>query len=473
MPPETKAPSLRNAWNVAQFGAKALRSSSAASSAMKLSISKSSGKQNFIAGDSARPVNVAVLGARCSGKSAFISRICGQKSNEDVAGQTANARRASVVAMADSERGRISQTVWGGEKTNEFRYVVTAIELPAHADLLSDVLSSLQLVDCAVLVVSAMDGIVCAALREVVREGIPCTFFINKLDLCAADQDEEALYVNLKRILDKVEEIIEDSMDEVLRGSGLCSANPRELKVYFGSAKGNWCFHLNHAVELLEETLDTEDLLQYLWGDWFFDSDENAWTTEEDTPTARRGFSWVAKIIKDSGASLKLVNAQQATSAPLLDVSQAKDVRHSKDISFWQSKITSLTMKFRINAARGTPQADIAAFRLPGGCWGVLLESLPTPAETQCNWLDSCYQGRWDDAVANAIRTCDTQGPLVGVAVRRIDGVYLRLVSGTLSTKDTVFVQPNMGAPQWQAHCQSIARARRRRLWCSTGWRQV
>lgn len=63
--------------------------------------------------------------------------------------------------------------------------VVNLIDTPGHADFLSEVERALSVLDCAVLVVSAVEGvqaqteILCAAIESL---ALPCVVFLNKLD---------------------------------------------------------------------------------------------------------------------------------------------------------------------------------------------------------------------------------------------------------------------------------------------------
>ena len=68
--------------------------------------------------------------------------------------------------------------------------VVNLIDTPGHADFISEVERALSVLDCAVLVVSAVEGvqaqteILCGAIQKL---RLPCVVFVNKLDRAGSD----------------------------------------------------------------------------------------------------------------------------------------------------------------------------------------------------------------------------------------------------------------------------------------------
>ncbi|MBP3705589.1 MAG: GTP-binding protein, partial [Clostridia bacterium] len=68
--------------------------------------------------------------------------------------------------------------------------VINIIDTPGHADFISEVERALSVLDCAVVVVSAVEGvqaqteILLAAVQEM---ELPCVLFVNKLDRAGSD----------------------------------------------------------------------------------------------------------------------------------------------------------------------------------------------------------------------------------------------------------------------------------------------
>lgn len=80
--------------------------------------------------------------------------------------------------------------------------VVNLIDTPGHADFISEVERALSVLDCAVLVVSAVEGVQAQTevlLGAVQRLKLPCVVFVNKLD--RAGSDFEAACASLSELL--------------------------------------------------------------------------------------------------------------------------------------------------------------------------------------------------------------------------------------------------------------------------------
>lgn len=68
--------------------------------------------------------------------------------------------------------------------------VVNLIDTPGHADFISEVERALSVLDCAVLVVSAVEGVQAQTevlLDAIGRMALPCVVFVNKLDRAGSD----------------------------------------------------------------------------------------------------------------------------------------------------------------------------------------------------------------------------------------------------------------------------------------------
>ena len=79
---------------------------------------------------------------------------------------------------------------------------VTLLDTPGHVDFSAEMERALQVLDCAVLVVSGSDGVQAHTLtlwRLLAGHNIPTFLFINKMDL--AGTDREALLASLTRRL--------------------------------------------------------------------------------------------------------------------------------------------------------------------------------------------------------------------------------------------------------------------------------
>ena len=81
---------------------------------------------------------------------------------------------------------------------------LTLLDTPGHADFSAEMERTLQVLDCAILVISGTDGVqghTHTLWKLLERYGVPTFLFINKMDLAGADRD--ALLAELKSRLDE------------------------------------------------------------------------------------------------------------------------------------------------------------------------------------------------------------------------------------------------------------------------------
>ena len=81
---------------------------------------------------------------------------------------------------------------------------LTLLDTPGHADFSAEMERTLQVLDCAILVISGTDGVqghTHTLWKLLERYGVPTFLFINKMDLAGADRD--ALLTELKSKLDE------------------------------------------------------------------------------------------------------------------------------------------------------------------------------------------------------------------------------------------------------------------------------
>ena len=81
---------------------------------------------------------------------------------------------------------------------------LTLLDTPGHADFSAEMERTLQVLDCAILVISGTDGVqghTHTLWKLLERYGVPTFLFINKMDLAGADRD--ALLTELKSRLDE------------------------------------------------------------------------------------------------------------------------------------------------------------------------------------------------------------------------------------------------------------------------------
>ena len=127
--------------------------------------------------------NVALVGHGGAGKTTLVEALLHRTGTINRLGRVEDGSTVSDHDPEEQRRGiSLSLTVapfeWKGHKVN-------LIDTPGYADFLGDVRAALRVVDLAVFVVSAVDGVEVqteAVWREATRLGVPRMIFVNKLD---------------------------------------------------------------------------------------------------------------------------------------------------------------------------------------------------------------------------------------------------------------------------------------------------
>ena len=136
---------------------------------------------------------------------------------------------------------------------------VTLLDTPGHVDFSAEMERTLQVLDCAVLVISGTDGVqghTRTLWRLLERHGIPTLLFINKMDLAGADRERLLSQLQaglnsscldfssgLAPIQEDLASLNEELMDKYLEGgevteedAAVCVARRLVFPCFFGSA---------------------------------------------------------------------------------------------------------------------------------------------------------------------------------------------------------------------------------------------
>jgi elongation factor G len=127
--------------------------------------------------------NVALVGHGGAGKTTLVEALLHRTGTINRLGRVEDGSTVSDHDPEEQRRGislslAVAPFEWKGHKVN-------LIDTPGYADFLGDVRAALRVVDLAVFVVSAVDGVEVqteAIWREATRLGVPRMIFINKLD---------------------------------------------------------------------------------------------------------------------------------------------------------------------------------------------------------------------------------------------------------------------------------------------------
>src|SRR5690606_33726374 len=127
--------------------------------------------------------NVALVGHGGAGKTTLAEALLHRSGTIDRLGRVEDGTTVTDHDPEEQRRGlsmslAVAPFEWRGHKVN-------LVDTPGYADFLGEVLTALRVVDLAVFVVSAVDGVEVQTeviWREAARLGVPRMVFVNKLD---------------------------------------------------------------------------------------------------------------------------------------------------------------------------------------------------------------------------------------------------------------------------------------------------
>eukprot|EP01084_Bolivina_argentea_P196528 336876_1 len=310
-------------------------------------------------------------------------------------------------------------------------YLINLIDSPGHVDFSSEVTAALRVTDGALVVVDCIEG-VCVqtetVLRQAIAERIRPILFLNKLDRIFLELSPtlDECYKNFRNSIESVNVICQTYKDEKL---GNVEVLPQEGKVGFGSGLHAWGFTLGDFAKMYSSKfgLSEQKLMKKLWGENYWEPKEKKWVKKNTTGKLLRGFEQFIlkpiRIVFDT-----VMSEQKDIYQPIIDALQLKFTKKDLEKASNRTKdFLKLVMRTWIPA--GDALLDMIA------------EHLPSPAVAQAYRVDNLYSGPLDSEEANAVRTCDSSGPmsmyvskLVPTAEKGRFIAFGRVFSGTIKT---------------------------------------
>merc|ERR1711933_507250 len=204
---------------------------------------------------------------------------------------------------------------------------------------------------------------------------------------------------------------------------------PQVGKVGFGSGLHAWGFTLKDFAKMYSSKfgLSEEKMMKKLWGENYWNPKEKKWIKKNTTGKLERGFEqFVLKPIKILFDTI--MSEQKDVYEPIIEALQLKFTKKDLDKAATRNKdYLKLVMRTWIPA--GNALLDMIA------------EHLPSPATAQAYRCENLYSGPLDSEEANAVRTCDSKGPmsmyiskLVPTAEKGRFIAFGRVFSGTIKT---------------------------------------
>lgn len=335
-------------------------------------------------------------------------------------------------AMVESEDSREpSAAAERIEKTNpssleSSEYLINVIDCPGHMDLSADVTTSLRVSDGALVIVDDLEttgsgggvGIQTKhLLRKALRERVKPVVMVNKLDLVLLElrMAPEDAYQALTRVLERANTLIGDYDYDCIEQVGDRRVSAHNGTVVFGCALHQWGFTLQTVARMYATKFGLREaqMLEKLWGDWFFDAETKQWvTTNNDAGTLKRGF---CQFVIDPILKIYDAVVSGEAEADNLDA-MLKAVGADLQVVGEYGELRGKDLAMRV-LRQWLPLTDAIL--------DMIVVHLPSPVDAQRYRADTLYSGPMDDECANSIRACDINGPLVMYVSRMVKGTSL------------------------------------------------
>jgi len=292
---------------------------------------------------------------------------------------------------------------------DESGFLINLIDSPGHVDFSSEVTAALRVTDGALVVVDCVSG-VCVqtetVLRQAIAERIRPVLFMNKMDraLLELQLGQEELFQTFSRIVENVNVIVATYADDD-GPMGVVRVDVNNGSVGFGSGLHGWAFTLKQFAEMYASKFGVEidKMMKKLWGETFFNPKTKKWSKEKADDNKRSFCMYVLDpiyMVFDA-----IMNFKKEQTEKLLGKLTTASGKLVKDV-----------LKTEEKELEGKPLMKVVMRNwLPAGeaMFQMIVIHFPSPVTAQKYRAELLYEGPSDDAACQAIRNCDTEGPLM------------------------------------------------------------
>ncbi|KAF2996584.1 hypothetical protein E8E14_004068 [Neopestalotiopsis sp. 37M] len=356
--------------------------------------------------------NVALAGHLHHGKTAFmdmlvlethdiqdrLERRTGKKRDEQL--------RYTDISVMERERGvsvKAAPMSLVLQSTKGKSHLFNILDTPGHVNFVDEVAASLRLVDGVALVVDVVEGVQVNTeqiIKHAVLEDLPLTLVVNKLDRLILELrlPPNDAYFKLKHVIEEVNTIIENT----LPGSGETKRlSPEKGNVLFACTEMGWCFTLQSFAKMYAQSfpgVNTEEFARRLWGDIYFNPKKRTFSRKALPGEERARRSFVHFIME-----------------PIYKLFSASISQNPEEL-----KGTLATLGISLKPSQFKTDAKVILklvceqfFGPSTGFVDMIVQHIPSPAEGAQRELQQYYTGPLDTKVAEAMKNCDQEGPLV------------------------------------------------------------
>ncbi|KAI1434110.1 P-loop containing nucleoside triphosphate hydrolase protein [Xylaria sp. CBS 124048] len=282
-------------------------------------------------------------------------------------------------------------------------HLFNIIDTPGHVNFVDEVAASLRLVDGLALVVDVVEGVQVNTeqiIKHAVLEDIPITLIINKVDRLILELrlPPSDAYFKLKHVIEEVNTVIEN----VRPGSGEAKRlSPEKGNVLFACSEMRWCFTLQSFSKMYADGfpgVNTEELARRLWGDIYFNPKKRSFSRKPlpGEQGAKRSF---VNFVLDP---IYKVFSHTISRSP----EELKPILASLGIQLKPSQ-------YKLDAKMLLKLVCEQFFGPSTGFVDMIVKHIPSPVEAAERKLEHYYTGPLDTKVAESLKKCDQDGPLI------------------------------------------------------------
>ncbi|KAI0106690.1 P-loop containing nucleoside triphosphate hydrolase protein [Daldinia grandis] len=356
--------------------------------------------------------NVALAGDLHHGKTAFmdmlviethdisdrLERRTGRKRDEQL--------RYTDTHLVERERGvsvKAAPMSLVLQSTKGKSHLFNIIDTPGHVNFVDEVAAALRLVDGVALVVDVVEGVQVNTeqiIKHAVLEDIPMTLIINKVDRLILELrlPPSDAYFKLKHVIEEVNTVIENTRP----GSGdQKRLSPEKGNVLFACSEMGWCFTLQSFSKMYADSfpgVNTEDFAKRLWGDIYFNPKKRTFSRKPLPGEERAKRSFIHFVLEP----IYKVFSHTISQSP----EELKGVLATLGIVLKPSQ-------YKTDAKVLLKLVCEQFFGPSSGFVDMIVKNVPSPLEAAERKLEQYYTGPLDTKVAESMKKCDQDGPLV------------------------------------------------------------
>eukprot|EP01041_Mallomonas_annulata_P009871 gene9871-20536_t len=281
-------------------------------------------------------------------------------------------------------------------------YLLNLLDCPGHVNFADESTAAIRASDGVVIIVDVVEGVMMSTerlIKHALLSKLPICLVINKMDrlILELKLPPQDAYYKLMHTLEEVNRIIQDNSTSISDESQRLS--PELGNVCFASAQHGWSFTLAsfaHIYAKKHPGIDPDDLTKRLWHDWYFDANTNAFTKTKPHSSALRSF--VQFILE-----------------PVYKIYSQVIGEDPEDLIVSLKKI-DVTLKHKETRLDAKPLLRLVLgrfFGYPRGFVDMVVKHIPSPLQGAELKVSTTYSGYQTSKIADAMRACDADGPLM------------------------------------------------------------